>query len=434
MTVVETVNTAFSDNPAAGCAVGLEGSTLSIVMRQQDIEALPDQSPGTTSSGTPTLKKLTKRDRVLWWLHILTSNLVATCREAYAVAPGISRVNVAVITRFPETLRLGVALHGSWSRAEIESTPWRTADDALRILDLGSDVESCVRTTASGNLSTTLKPLDIEGVEALASLLADAQDDASSRPLAELDSELGDSPEPVTEISKGPYELRPFERWLSSQSLAGPTIGPIPTLPPDPIPASRPVGNSDSLAVVALTAGQNQPIPEAGVAQFDVVVTFAGCDADLSFLLLDQDGQVGSDHDFVFYNQRSAPDQSARLNGKRHSDSQTTEWGTIHPLAVRPDVHRVLVVATADPTTGVTLDALDFVEVSLACSTTRWVFRPDLESGIRAVTLAEIYRRPMPAAAAPVGPDEQWKLRAIGQGWRDGLAGLARDHGVDVDD
>lgn len=25
-----------------------------------------------------------------------------------------------------------------------------------------------------------------------------------------------------------------------------------------------------------------------------------------------------------------------------------------------------------------------------------------------------------------------WKLRAVGQGWSDGLAGLARAHGVDV--
>jgi restriction system protein len=25
-----------------------------------------------------------------------------------------------------------------------------------------------------------------------------------------------------------------------------------------------------------------------------------------------------------------------------------------------------------------------------------------------------------------------WKLRAVGQGWADGLAGLARAHGVDV--
>lgn len=28
--------------------------------------------------------------------------------------------------------------------------------------------------------------------------------------------------------------------------------------------------------------------------------------------------------------------------------------------------------------------------------------------------------------------DGNWRLRAVGQGWADGLAGLARDYGVDV--
>ncbi|MEU4039675.1 TerD family protein [Streptomyces collinus] len=39
---------------------------------------------------------------------------------------------------------------------------------------------------------------------------------------------------------------------------------------------------------------------------------------------------------------------------------------------------------------------------------------------------AELYRHT--TDAEPV-----WKLRAVGQGWADGVAGLARAHGVDVD-
>ncbi|WP_245608107.1 TerD family protein [Streptomyces hokutonensis] len=33
----------------------------------------------------------------------------------------------------------------------------------------------------------------------------------------------------------------------------------------------------------------------------------------------------------------------------------------------------------------------------------------------------------------PVTGRPTWKLRAIGQGWADGLNGLARAYGVDVD-
>ncbi|MET9465526.1 TerD family protein [Streptomyces sp. NPDC059104] len=42
------------------------------------------------------------------------------------------------------------------------------------------------------------------------------------------------------------------------------------------------------------------------------------------------------------------------------------------------------------------------------------------------MVVAELYRH-RSAEGRPV-----WKLRAVGQGWADGLDGLARAHGVDV--
>jgi hypothetical protein len=73
VTVCEAVNTAFSDNPAAGCAVGVDGTVLSVVMRQQDLDTMPTQTAGLTPSGRPTLKNLAKRDRLLWWLTAMGS-------------------------------------------------------------------------------------------------------------------------------------------------------------------------------------------------------------------------------------------------------------------------------------------------------------------------------------------------------------------------
>lgn len=102
-TVCEAVNYAFSDNTAAGCAVGVDGDILSVVMRQQDIDSLPDQMPGVTPSGRPTLKTLSKRDRTLWWLTSMGSNIVATLKEAFAVTPGITAIDLAVLTRLPNT-------------------------------------------------------------------------------------------------------------------------------------------------------------------------------------------------------------------------------------------------------------------------------------------------------------------------------------------
>ncbi len=144
-TVCEAVNAAFADNPAAGCAVGVDGSALSIIMRLQDLDTLPTQMPALTPAGRPTLKTMAKRDRMRWWMHILVSNLAATVSEALATAPSITAVNAAVITRMPDTARLGLIAYGSWSRDEVERVSWRTADDAWRLLDIGTDVRCGIK-------------------------------------------------------------------------------------------------------------------------------------------------------------------------------------------------------------------------------------------------------------------------------------------------
>jgi hypothetical protein len=174
------VNTAFSDNPAAGCAVGVDGTVLSVVMRQQDLDTMPTQTAGLTPSGRPTLKNLAKRDRLLWWLTAMGSNIVATLKEGFATAPGIEAIDLAVMTRLPDTQRLGFVAYGRWTRRAIESTPWREPEDALRFLDIGQDVACSVTPTASGNLSSALKPLDATRVPGLQDLLDGAQDDPDS--------------------------------------------------------------------------------------------------------------------------------------------------------------------------------------------------------------------------------------------------------------
>ncbi len=49
-------------------------------------------------------------------------------------------------------------------------------------------------------------------------------------------------------------------------------------------------------------------------------------------------------------------------------------------------------------------------------------FSPADTTRVSALVWGEIYLR-----------NSSWRLRAVGQGWSDGLAGLARDYGVNVD-
>ncbi|MET9732064.1 TerD family protein [Streptomyces sp. NPDC006458] len=146
-----------------------------------------------------------------------------------------------------------------------------------------------------------------------------------------------------------------------------------------------------------------------------------GEQVDLSALLVTADGRVRSDDDLVFYNQPEAESGAVR---HLPADSAGPERVEVHPGALPADVDRVVLVGSCDPDdTSRTFSAVRDVLVRARQDGAEPVdFRPPpLLDGERAVLLMELYRR---------GPG--WKLRAIGQGYADGLAGLATDFGIDV--
>ncbi|MER5386310.1 CAP domain-containing protein [Streptomyces sp. NPDC002688] len=154
-----------------------------------------------------------------------------------------------------------------------------------------------------------------------------------------------------------------------------------------------------------LVPGGNTPLPD-GVLTFRVPGPF-----DVSALITDDSGKVRGDSDFVFYNQPAAP--GARLDGDRL---------TIDPARLRPGAARVtVVVSPADP--GTPLGRLPSPTVQVTSQDGRVLarFTPPRPQRETVLLLAELYRR-----------GTAWKLRALGQGYADGLAGVARDFGVDV--
>jgi stress response protein SCP2 len=389
-TVCDAVNAAFADNPAPGCAVGLEGAVLSVVMRHQDLDTLPTQEPGLTPAGRPTLKTLTKRDRMLWWLTIMGSNLVATVKEALATAPSVVAVDLAVLTRLPTTQRLGVIAFGRWTRRAIESTPWREPSDALRFLDIGEDVRCALSATG-----TKISPLDISAEPGLERLVESAIEDGIDAP---------SEPEPQPE---NPYSIVPFERWVSER--AG---------PPQPRPVPR--------DVLELAPGQNLVLPDEAVPELAFELTFSGAEADLSLLLLGPDEEVGSDADFVFYNQPVAAGGAARLLGKVRHNGAATERAAVFPAALPGRVQRVVVSINMDVAGGLTCAALRLASLRVTSATATWAIPTPADPHVRAMVLAEVYRHGDSA-------DATWKLRAVGQGWAEGLPALARHYGVDIE-
>ncbi|RKE21650.1 restriction endonuclease [Streptomyces sp. TLI_171] len=165
-------------------------------------------------------------------------------------------------------------------------------------------------------------------------------------------------------------------------------------------------------SAVELSPGQNTVLPDGEVR---VRFRAGGADADLTLLLLGPDGKVRRDEDFVFYHQPGAEGGAVVL---QPADRSATVLTGRLPAAVT----RVAVSVNLDTDGDATCADLVDPAVELASGTGRWVFRPPTDPAVSAMLVAELYRHPA----------DGWKLRAVGQGWSDGLAGLARDHGVDV--
>ncbi|MCA1217571.1 CAP domain-containing protein [Streptomyces sp. 8L] len=162
-----------------------------------------------------------------------------------------------------------------------------------------------------------------------------------------------------------------------------------------------------------LVPGGNQELPD-GALTLRVPGPF-----DLSALITGDDGTVGGDSDFVFFNQPSAPGVEVGSGGG-------TSTVRVDPGRLRPGATRVtLVLSAADP--GVPLGALPAPELSVleagGAGVALATFRPPPATSETVLLLAEVYRR-----------GSGWRLRALGQGYADGLAGVARDYGVDVVD
>jgi stress response protein SCP2 len=148
-------------------------------------------------------------------------------------------------------------------------------------------------------------------------------------------------------------------------------------------------------------------------------------DVDASALLLGPDGRVRSDEDFVFYNQPRHPSGKARWLGKKRVTDGLTDTIQTDLAGVEADVSRILLVASAD---DVTFDRVQALRILLydAAGGDEPLLHFDIkpETGQEtALICGELYRR-----------DGMWKFRALGEGYSNGLKGLATEFGISVDE
>ncbi|MFD5628094.1 MULTISPECIES: TerD family protein [unclassified Streptomyces] len=164
-----------------------------------------------------------------------------------------------------------------------------------------------------------------------------------------------------------------------------------------------------------MTPGSNIPLP---VARVTVDVT-APVRLDVSSLLLTADGKVRSDDDFIFFNQPTGPGVTYRSGG-----GTTPDTITVDTAAVPPGIEKIVVTASPDAA-GQTFQGIEPTATIRNADDNSVLasFTPPQLGSETALVIVEVYLR-----------NGAWKARAVGQGYSNGLAGIATDFGVSVEE
>ncbi|MGF1340124.1 MULTISPECIES: TerD family protein [unclassified Streptomyces] len=167
--------------------------------------------------------------------------------------------------------------------------------------------------------------------------------------------------------------------------------------------------------MTAMTPGSNIPLSAARVA----VDVAAPVRLDVSGLLLTADGKVRSDDDFIFYNQPSGPGVTYRSGGGSAPDAIVVDT-----TAVPAGIEKIVVTASPDAA-GQTFQGVEPTATvrNADDGSALATFTPPRLGSETALLVIEIYLR-----------NGAWKARAVGQGYANGLAGIATDFGVSVEE
>ena len=159
--------------------------------------------------------------------------------------------------------------------------------------------------------------------------------------------------------------------------------------------------------------------------------TTSGADFDLdaSALMLDTSGKIVSDQHFIFFNNLKSPDGSVEhtgdnLTGEGEGDDEAIK---VHLAGVPAEVDKIVFpvsiydAESRSQSFGQVRNAfIRIVNQSGGAEIARYDLSEDASTET-AMIFGEVYRNA-----------SEWKFRAVGQGYSTGLAGIARDFGVNV--
>ena len=152
-------------------------------------------------------------------------------------------------------------------------------------------------------------------------------------------------------------------------------------------------------------------------------------DLDASAIMVKADGKVVSDSHFVFFNNKTSPDGSVEhtgdnLTGEGEGDDESIK---VNLATVPAEVDKIVFpvsiyeAESRGQSFGQVRNAfIRIVNQAGGVELARYDLTEDASTET-AMLFGELYRS-----------SAEWKFRAVGQGYASGLAGIARDYGVNV--
>jgi tellurium resistance protein TerD len=195
---------------------------------------------------------------------------------------------------------------------------------------------------------------------------------------------------------------------------------------------------TNNTMAISLSKGGNVSLTKSAPGLTDILIGLgwdtratdgAAFDLDASVFMLNADGKVASDADFIFYGATKSTDGSVEhmgdnLTGAGDGDDEMIKVNLaavsagVEKLAISVTIHEA---AARNQNFGMVNQA--FVRVVNAADNSE-IVRYDLSEDFSietALIFGEVYRN-----------SGEWKFRAVGQGFQGGLAAMCKSYGVNV--
>jgi hypothetical protein len=168
--VLAVLSYTFQNSGANAAPLGVCDAKAQLALLAPDPAALPERHPTTTAAGNLSLKKFTKAEIADLYKQLVAGLVLATAKEAFAAAPGITEIRIVALRATPADaygrIRPEAIMAAQIPRAALNGVQWTRAD-ALSILN---EISTELLTRTAGP-SKAFAPLDLKTEPEIARLI-----------------------------------------------------------------------------------------------------------------------------------------------------------------------------------------------------------------------------------------------------------------------